>query len=81
MKEIGYVGSDLARRGASIDRTASGHRRPGYDRRIIDFTMRVCWPSYNRIASCTAHPRSPSGQNRRYRIPTWESALTSNSGR
>ena len=30
---------------------------------------------------CDAQSTSASGQNRRYRIPTWESALTSNSGR
>jgi hypothetical protein len=30
---------------------------------------------------CSAQPMSQMGQNRRYRTPTWESALTSNSGR
>jgi hypothetical protein len=35
-------------RGASINRTASGHRQIGYDRRIIDFTTGVCLPFCNR---------------------------------
>jgi hypothetical protein len=39
--------------------------RLGTIRRIIDFTKGVCWLFCNRIAGCTAHPRSATGQRRR----------------
>ena len=60
-------------RGASIDRTASGHRQIGYDRRIIDFTTGVCLPFCNRIAGYNAHPRSPWGQTQ----ASWQSCRRS----
>jgi hypothetical protein len=43
---------------SQIDLTASGHRQTGYDRRKSIFTTGVRGPFCNRIAGCTAHPRS-----------------------